>query len=148
MEVRGDTAVFTFGRFNPPTTGHEKLIDALAREQKKNPGAPMYVFPSHSNDPKKNPLPHALKVAYMKKMFRKYAKNITVSSARNVFEVATFLHNKGHRAVVMVVGSDRVDEFDRLLNEYNGVKGRHGYYGFDNIEVVSAGERDPDAEGV
>ena len=148
MEVRGDTAVFTFGRFNPPTTGHEKLIDALAREQKKNPGAPMYVFPSHSNDPKKNPLPHALKVAYMKKMFRKYAKNITVSSARNVFEVATFLHNKGHRAVVMVVGSDRVNEFDRLLNEYNGVKGRHGYYGFDNIEVVSAGERDPDAEGV
>ena len=148
MEVRGDTAVFTFGRFNPPTTGHEKLIDALAREQKKNPGAPMYVFPSHSNDPKKNPLPHALKVAYMKKMFRKYAKNITVSSARNVFEVATFLHNKGHRAVVMVVGSDRVDEFDRLLNEYNGVQGRHGYYGFDNIEVVSAGERDPDAEGV
>ena len=148
MEVRGDTAVFTFGRFNPPTTGHEKLIDALAREQKKNPGAPMYVFPSHSNDPKKNPLPHALKVAYMKKMFRKYAKNITVSSARNVFEVATFLHNKGHRAVVMVVGSDRVDEFDRLLNQYNGVQGRHGYYGFDNIEVVSAGERDPDAEGV
>ena len=148
MEVRGDTAVFTFGRFNPPTTGHEKLIDALAREQKKNPGAPMYVFPSHSNDPKKNPLPHALKVAYMKKMFRKYAKNITVSSARNVFEVATFLHNKGHRAVVMVVGSARVAEFDRLLNEYNGVQGRHGYYGFDNIEVVSAGERDPDAEGV
>ena len=148
MEVRGDTAVFTFGRFNPPTTGHEKLIDALAREQKKNTGAPMYVFPSHSNDPKKNPLPHALKVAYMKKMFRKYAKNITVSSARNVFEVATFLHNKGHRAVVMVVGSDRVAEFTRLLNEYNGVQGKHGYYDFDNIEVKSAGERDPDAEGV
>ena len=148
IEARGDTAVFTFGRFNPPTTGHEKLIDALAREQKKNPGAPMYVFPSHSNDPKKNPLPHALKVAYMKKMFRKYAKNITVSKARNVFEVATFLHDKGHKAVVMVVGSDRVDEFDRLLNEYNGVKGRHGYYGFDSISVVSAGERDPDAEGV
>ena len=148
IEARGDTAVFTFGRFNPPTTGHEKLIDALAREQKKNPGAPMYVFPSHSNDPKKNPLPHALKVSYMKKMFRKYAKNITVSKARNVFEVATFLHDKGHKAVVMVVGSDRVDEFDRLLNEYNGVKGRHGYYGFDSISVVSAGERDPDAEGV
>ncbi len=148
MEVRGDTAVFTFGRFNPPTTGHEKLIDALAREQKKNPGAPMYVFPSHSNDPKKNPLPHALKVAYMKKMFRKYSKNITVSSARNIFEVATFLHNKGHRAVVMVVGSDRVAEFTRLLNEYNGVQGKHGYYDFDNIEVKSAGERDPDAEGV
>ena len=148
MEVRGDTAVFTFGRFNPPTIGHEKLIDALAGEQKKNPGAPMYVFPSHSNDPKRNPLPHALKVAYMKKMFRKYSKYITVSSARNIFEVATFLQNKGHRAVIMVVGSDRVAEFTRLLNEYNGVQGKHGYYDFDNIEVKSAGERDPDAEGV
>ena len=148
IETRGDTAVFTFGRFNPPTTGHEKLIDALAKEQKKNPGSPMYVFPSHSQDPKKNPLPHALKVAFMKKMFRKYAKNITVNKARNIFEVASFLHNKGHRAIIMVVGSDRVDEFDRLLNQYNGQEGRHGYYGFDNIEVVSAGERDPDAEGV
>jgi len=148
IEARGDTAVFTFGRFNPPTIGHEKVIDAVAKEQGKNPGAPMYVFPSHSNDPKRNPLPHALKVAYMKKMFRKYAKNITVSKARNIFDVATFLHDKGHRAIVMVVGSDRVAEFDRLLNEYNGVQGRHGYYGFDNIEVKSAGERDPDAEGV
>ena len=148
LEAKGDTAVFTFGRFNPPTTGHEKLIDALAKQQSRNSGSLMYVYPSHSQDAKKNPLPHARKIAYMKKMFRKYAKNITVSSARNVFEVATFLHDKGHRAVVMVVGSDRVDEFDRLLNQYNGVKGRHGYYGFDNIEVVSAGERDPDAEGV
>ena len=148
IEAKGDTAVFTFGRFNPPTTGHEKLIDALAKQQKRNTGSLMYVFPSHSQDPKKNPLPHAKKVAYMKKMFRKYAKNITVHKSRNVFEVAVYLHDKGHRAVVMVVGSDRVAEFDRLLNEYNGVKGRHGYYGFDNIEVISAGARDPDAEGV
>ena len=144
----GDTAVFTFGRFNPPTTGHEKLIDALARESKKVSGSKMYVFASHSQDPKKNPLPYPKKIAYMKKMFPKYKSNITTAKQRNVFEVATFLHDKGHRAVVMVVGSDRVDEFDRLLNEYNGVQGRHGYYGFDSIEVVSAGERDPDAEGV
>ncbi len=147
-EAKGDTAVFTFGRFNPPTTGHEKLIDALARESKKVSGSKMYVFASHSQDPKKNPLPYPKKIAYMKKMFPKYKSNITTAKQRNVFEVATFLHDKGHRAVVMVVGSDRVDEFDRLLNEYNGVQGRHGYYGFDSIEVVSAGERDPDAEGV
>ena len=147
-EARGDTAVFTFGRFNPPTTGHEKLIEALAREQGKNPGSRMYVFPSHSQNAKKDPLPHAKKVAYMKKMFPRYKKNIIVSRARNIFEVATELHNKGHKAVVMVVGSDRVDEFDNLLNKYNGEEGRHGFYGFDNIEVVSAGERDPDAEGV
>mgnify|MGYP001172081057 CR=1 FL=1 len=147
-EARGDTAVFTFGRFNPPTTGHEKLIDALAREQGKNPGSIMYVYPSHSQNAKKDPLPHAKKVAYMKKMFSKYKKNIRVSRARNIFEVAVELHNKGHKAVVMVVGSDRVDEFDDLLNKYNGEEGKHGFYGFDDIKVISAGERDPDAEGV
>jgi hypothetical protein len=108
----------------------------------------MYVYPSHSQNAKKDPLPHNKKVAYMKKMFPKYKKDIKVSRARNVFDIAVELHNKGHKAVVMVVGSDRVDEFDNLLNKYNGVDGRHGYYGFDEIKVVSAGERDPDAEGV
>jgi hypothetical protein len=149
LEARGDTAVFTFGRFNPPTTGHEKLIDALAREQGKNAGSKMYVYPSKSQNAKKDPLPYAKKVAYMKKMFPKYSKNITVGTPRTAIEVAVELYKKGHKAIVMVVGSDRVAEFDRLLNEYNGVEGKkHGYYGFDNIEVVSAGERDPDSEGV
>ena len=147
-EARGDTCVFTFGRFNPPTTGHEKLLDAVATQAKKNPGAPYYVFASHSENPKKDPLPYAKKVAYMKKMFPKHSRNIVVDKARNVFEIAVSLHNKGHKSIVMVVGSDRVAEFDSLLNKYNGVEARHGYYGFDNIEVVSASERDPDAEGV
>jgi len=148
-EKAGDTAVFTFGRFNPPTTGHEKLIDALAKQQSANSGSKMYVFPSQSQNPKKDPLPFALKVAYMRKMFPKYAKNIMANKkVKMVFDIAVDLHNKGHRSIVMVVGSDRVTEFDTLLNKYNGVNGRHGYYGFDNIEVVSAGERDPDAEGV
>jgi len=149
MEKAGDTAVFTFGRFNPPTTGHEKLIDACAKQQSKNTGSKMYVYASQSNDPKKNPLPYAKKIAYMRKMFKKYSKNITTGKPRTAIEVAVELHEKGHTSIVMVVGSDRVAEFDRILNEYNGVKGkRHGYYGFDNIEVVSAGARDPDAEGV
>jgi hypothetical protein len=147
-EARGDTAVFTFGRFNPPTTGHEKLMDAVAGQAKKNVGAPYYVFASHSENPKKDPLPYVKKVAYMKKMFPKHARKIVVDKARNVFEIAVSLHNKGHKSVIMVVGSDRVQEFDTLLNKYNGVESGHGYYGFDNIEVVSAGERDPDAEGV
>jgi len=147
-EKAGDTAVFTFGRFNPPTTGHEKLIDALAKQQSANSGSKMYVFPSQSQNPKKDPLPFALKVAYMRKMFPKYAKNIIASKVKMVFDIAVYLHNKGHRSIVMVVGSDRVTEFESILNKYNGVNARHGYYGFDNIEVVSAGERDPDAEGV
>ena len=147
-EKAGDTAVFTFGRFQPPTIGHEKLIEAVAKQQKKNAGSKMYVYASHSNDPKKNPLPYAKKIAYMRKMFKKYSKNIITGKPRTAIEVAVELYNKGHKAIVLVVGSDRVAEFDRLLNEYNGVKSRHGYYGFDNIEVTSAGDRDPDAEGV
>ena len=149
MEKAGDTAVFTFGRFNPPTTGHEKLIEAVANQWTKNSGSKMYIYASQSNDPKKNPLPYTKKIAYMRKMFKKYAKNITTGKPRTAIEVAVELHDKGHKAIVMVVGSDRVVEFNKILNNYNGVEGkRHGYYGFDNIEVVSAGERDPDAEGV
>ena len=108
----------------------------------------MHIFVSHSQDAKKNPLDYKRKVAYIRKMFPKYAKNVTTDKARTIFEVAVSLHNKGYKAIVMVVGSDRVDEFEKILNQYNGVDGRHGFYGFDNIEVVSAGERDPDAEGV
>jgi len=148
MEKSGDTAVFTFGRLNPPTTGHGKLIDAMAREQGKNAGSKMHVFVSHSQDAKKNPLDYKRKVAYIRKMFPKYAKNILTDKAKTIFEVAVSLHNKGYKSIIMVVGSDRVDEFERLLNEYNGVQSKHGYYGFDNVEVVSAGERDPDAEGL
>jgi hypothetical protein len=147
IEARGDTAVFTFGRFNPPTTGHEKLMEAVAKQAKKN-SAPYYIFASHSENAKKDPLPYAKKLAYMKKMFLKHARSLVVDKARNVFEIAVTLHNKGHKSIIMVVGSDRVTEFETLLNKYNGTEARHGYYGFDNIEVVSAGERDPDAEGV
>ena len=147
IEARGDTAVFTFGRFNPPTTGHEKLMEAVAKQAKKN-SAPYYIFASHSENAKKDPLPYAKKLAYMKKMFPKHARSLVVDKARNVFEIAVTLHNKAHKSIIMVVGSDRVTEFETLLNKYNGTEARHGYYGFDNIEVVSAGERDPDAEGV
>ena len=148
MEARGDTAVFAWGRFNPPTTGHGKLIDATGKQQKNNAGSKMYIFSSHSQDPKKNPLPHSKKIAYMRKMFPKYAKSIIANKQKTLFQIAVFLYDEGHRAIVMVAGSDRVAEFEKLLNEYNGVESRHGYYGFDNIEVVSAGERDPDAEGI
>lgn len=146
-EAREKIAVFTFGRFNPPTTGHEKLIEKVAAVAKQNT-AKYFVYPSHSQNPKKDPLPHAKKVAYMRAMFPSHKRNIIASRERNVFEIATGLYNKGYTSVVMVVGSDRVQEFESLLNKYNGVDGRHGLYDFTNISVVSAGERDPDAEGV
>ncbi len=143
LQEQPKKVAFTFGRFNPPTTGHEKLIQKLASQ-----GGEIMVFPSHSQDPKKNPLPHPRKIAYMKKMFPRYSKSIMTSKARNVFEISTDLYNKGYTDITMVVGSDRVKEFDALLKKYNGVKGTHGFYDFDSISVVSAGERDPDAEGV
>ena len=141
-----DTIVFGFGRFNPPTTGHEKLIKKVASVAGSNPWR---VFPSHTQNPKKDPLPQALKTAYMRKMFKKYAKNIVVSKARNAIEIAVELYNQGYKNLIMVAGSDRVKVFDTMLNQYNGVEGKgHGYYKFDSIKIVSAGERDPDSEGV
>ena len=136
MEARGDTVVFTFGRLNPPTIGHGKVFDAIAKQQSKNTGSKMHIFVSHSQDAKKNPLSYNKKVAYIRKMFPKYAKNVVTSKARTIFEVAVELHDKGYKSIVMVVGSDRIKEFDILLNKYNGEKSRHGFYNFQTIFFV------------
>ena len=145
-EAKGQI-VFTFGRFNPPTTGHEKLIIKVSQMSGSNP---YRIYPSFSQNPKKDPLPHALKVGYMRKMFSKHARNIVADKdAKTVINVAVKLYDEGFTDLVMVAGSDRVKEFSSLLNTYNGVEGkRHGYYKFNTIDVVSAGERDPDAEGI
>ena len=147
QEAPEKKVVFTFGRFNPPTTGHEKLINKV----KSVAGSGDYkIYPSYSQNAKKDPLPHSLKVAYMRKMFPSHARNIVADAdAKTAINVAVKLYNQGYRNVTMVVGSDRVNEFKNLLTTYNGAEGkRHGYYKFDTLNVVSAGERDPDAEGV
>ena len=136
------TVSFTFGRFNPPTTGHEKLCDAV---KKANP-SDYKIFASQSQNPKKDPLQYAKKIAYMKKSFPKHKRNIIVSKSRNIFEILVELNS--YENLIMVVGSDRVAEFKRIINEYNGVKARHGFYEYKTVKVLSAGERDPDAEGV
>ena len=141
-----ETIVFAFGRFNPPTIGHGKLIQKTASVAGSSP---YRIYPSFSQDPKKNPLPFATKVAYMKKMFKSHARNITVNrKAKTFLKVASLLHDEGFKNIIMVAGSDRVGEFQALLTKYNGVKSSHGFYEFDNIQVLSAGERDPDSEGV
>jgi len=139
--------VVTFGRFNPPTTGHEKLIDAVAKNGK---GKTFRIYASHSEDSKKNPLSYEDKIRFMRKMFPQYGRNIILdNSIKNVFNVASAAHDDGFSKLTLVVGSDRVPEFKRLLSKYDGVKGAHGYYKFrDGINVVSAGERDPDADDV
>ena len=145
-EAKSRPAVFAFGRFNPPTTGHAKLVDMMSRLAKKVQGDAL-LFSSHSNDKKKNPLPHKVKVNYLRKFFGKKVKVPDVS-ARTVFEIANALYSQGYRSIYMVAGSDRIREFDALLKKYNGTKARHGFYKFDEIQIVSAGERDPDAEDV
>ena len=142
-EAKDKGAVFTFGRFNPPTTGHAKLVDKLKKETRG--GYEPLLFTSHSNDRQKNPLSHKDKIKYLRRFF---GRIVVDADARTVFDIANELYFKGYRKVRMVVGSDRIKEFDMLLNKYNGVKARHGFYKFDSIEVVSAGERDPDMDDV
>ena len=129
-----DTVVFAFGRFNPPTTGHEKLIQKV----KSVAGSqPFRVYPSFSQNQKKDPLPHALKIAYMRKMFSRFAKNIVADKdSRTAIDIAVKLYDEGFKNLTMVVGSDRVKEFQRLLTTYNGVGGkRHGYYKLSLIHI-------------
>ena len=142
-----ETVVFGFGRFNPPTTGHEKLIEKVASVAGSNP---FFIYPSHTTGPK-DPLPHAKKVAWMRKMFPKYKKNIIAdNNAKTAIHIAEKLYRDGYKNLIMVAGSDRLKEFDTLLQRYNDAPDKKGnqLFKFDSVKVVSAGERDPDAEGV
>ena len=139
------TVFFTWGRMNPPTIGHEKLLTALSRKAGNNP---YFVYLSQSTDPKKNPLPYKDKIKIARKMFPRHARRIMLDAKiRNLFDILTKLYDMGYKNVTMVVGADRVQEFDILMNKYNGKKGKHGFYNFRSMNVASAGDRDPDAEG-
>src|SRR5210317_2081574 len=142
-EAKGRSIAFTFGRFNPPTIGHEKLINKVAQQRTDD----YKIYLSKSEDSSKNPLPHRIKLSTIKQMFPRYSSNIVINQSNMILDIATELYNKGYSEITMVVGSDRVREFDTILKKYNGVKSRHGLYDFDSINIVSAGERDPDAEG-
>lgn len=144
-EASAKSAVFTFGRFNPPTTGHELLVNKLVKEGRGYND--IFLFTSHSQDKKKNPLSYRDKTNFLRNFFGNKV-SVPDSPARNVFDIAVYLYDNGFTTVKMVVGSDRVREFKTLLNKYNGVDARHGFYEFDRIDVVSAGERDPDAADV
>ena len=140
------TVYFTFGRMNPPTIGHEKLLNVLARKAGKNP---YRVFLSQTKDAKKNPLDYTQKIKLARKMFPKHARSIMANKkVKTVFQALQKLYDEGYKNIVMVVGDDRVREFDILLNKYNGKKGPHGIYNFSRINTVSAGSRDPDSESV
>ena len=135
------TAVFSFGRMNPPTTGHGKLIKKVMSVAKKEKGIPM-IYPSKTEDKKKNPLTYKTKIAVLTNVFGDIIN--TDTTIKSPFAVLDDLNDKKFSKVVFVVGSDRVAEFKRNMSKYVDSD-------LDNIEdfsVVSAGERDPDAEGV
>jgi len=137
---------FTFGRMNPPTIGHGKVMDTLASKSGKSD---YKVYLSQVSNPKKDPLSYSDKIKHVRKMFPKHARQVIMDKdCRNVFDVANKLYNAGYTKVNMVVGEDRIREFEVLLNKYNGKKARHGFYNFKSINVISAGARDPDAAGV
>jgi len=130
-----------FGRFNPPTVGHGKLLSAA---KKASQGGDLKIYPSRSQDPKKNPLDPDMKISFMKKMFPDYAENIiNDDEMRSIFNVLTTASEQGYKDVNIIVGSDRQAEFENLATKYNG-----DLYDFENIRVISAGVRDADAEGV
>jgi len=141
VEKTKGTLTIAFGRFNPPTTGHEKLLDTVASS---SDDGDYVIVPSRSQDKKKNPLDADQKVAVMRQMFPNHSEKIVNDPAnRTIFDVLKKAHNDGYTNVRIVGGADRQKEFDKLINNYNGLQ-----YDFDNIEVRSAGDRDPDAEDI
>lgn len=141
--AKKDTVAFAFGRFNPPSVGHLKLINkvaSVARQQK----ADYLIYPTKSEDPAKNPLSFPQKVHFMRKLFPKHSAHISSDAGvRTLIQAMQKFETDGYRNVVLVGGSDRISEFDKLLQSRNGKD-----YTFDSVKVVSAGDRDPDAPGV
>jgi len=143
VEKTKGTLTIAFGRFNPPHLGHLQLMDTAAASAEQE-GSDYMIVPSRSQDKKKNPLDADTKVSVMRQMFPQHSERImNDANTKTIFDVLKKAHNDGYTNVRIVGGADRVKEFEKLSNNYNG-----NLYQFDNIEVVSAGDRDPDSEGV
>lgn len=140
-EETTETLTIAFGRFNPPTVGHGKLLSAA---KKAAAGEDLKIYPSRSQDAKKNPLDPDMKISFMKKMFPDFSEVIiNDDEMKSIFNVLVAADEAGYKNVNIIVGSDRQAEFENLATKYNGE-----LYNFDNIRVISAGVRDADAEGV
>ena len=146
-QINGKHGVLAFGRMNPPTVGHEKLVDKVHSVASDTNGSHKVVL-SHSQDEKKNPLHVDDKVKHARRAFP--STNIIGSSKESptIMHHASNMYADGVKHLHVVAGSDRKDEFEKLLTTYNGQDGRHGHYNFKSITLHSAGSRDPDAEGV
>ena len=141
VEKNKGTLTIAFGRFNPPTSGHQKLLDMAATASN---GEDYIVVPSRTQDNKQNPIDADTKISYMRKLFPQHGERIVNDvNNKNIFDVLKRAHIDGYTNVQIISGANRVPEFENLANTYNGQ-----LYQFDNISVISAGDRDPDSEGV
>jgi len=139
-------ASFCFGRMNPPTLGHGQLINTVAKAAR---GGDYFVFVSQTQDKKKNPLDYATKIKFINALFPDQANHVVYDpELKTIMQIAQWLYNNDYRDVTFVAGSDRLESFEKLLNDYNGREGGNVYYKFDTINFVSSGERDPDADGI
>ena len=137
----GDQLTIAFGRFNPPTAGHEKLLQAA---KKAAAGGDLKIYPSRTQDNNKNPIDPDMKVSYMRKMFPDFEEQIVNDpEMRSIFNVLTTASEEGYRSINIVVGADRLGEFENLAMKYNG-----DLYDFEEIKTISAGPREDDAEGI
>jgi len=137
------TLTLAFGRFNPPHAGHQQLMDIAAASASAEE-SDYIIVPSRSNDKKKNPLDADTKISMMRQMFPQHSERIINDTGnRTIFDVLKKAHNDGYANVRIVAGDDRVKEFDKLSQNYNGT-----LYDFEGLEVISSGERDPDSDGV
>ena len=142
----GKTLYFVWGRMNPPTAGHEKLLDFLKGKAGRNP---FRIYLTQSEDKNKNPIPYMQKVKFARKGFPQYARQIMMEKKlKTIFDAMTSFYNEGFKRVVIVAGEDRVREYEITLNKYNGKKSKHGFYNFEKITVLNAGKRDPESKGV
>ena len=140
------TLYFVWGRMNPPTAGHEKLLDFLKAKAGNNP---YRIYLTQTEDQNKNPIPFVQKVKFARKGFPQYARQIMMDrKLKTIFDAVTSFYNEGFKRIVVVAGGDRIREYEVTLNKYNGKKGRHGFYNFEKITVMNAGDRDPEASGV
>jgi hypothetical protein len=140
-EAVKDSVVFTFGRMNPPTVGHGKLIDKVLSVAKSS-GAKAIIYPSKTEDDSKNPLSFKMKVQVLKDVYGNIVK--TDRTVQNPFDALDKLDDKNVSKVTFVVGSDRVKEFKKNMTSHI----KKNLSNIKNFSVVSAGERDPDASGV
>ncbi len=142
-EEKDRHVVFSFGRMNPPTVGHEKLVDKVKQHAEKV-GGEAHIYLSKTHDKKKNPLNYDTKHAFAKKAFGSVIKH-TPEGHSNVHGILKHLHSLGYTHATLIAGDDRVEDYKRIANDYNGPEGD---FNFKKVEVKSAGARDPDAEGV